>query len=794
MAGVIGAQEKLNLTFVDGQGKMLPTVDILESLKGKFGDLNAVDLAEIKKGFGSAEASSFIAALIGKTEQLKGSINDVSTADFSLVEKMAGDIADPFDRASAASEALKIKLGNLVLPAVNSFMIGLATAATSLMGVVDSLVVDWGLFVEKLKTGDGIYKVVREAVDAIGVGFAAIGAAIAPVIPFFSEFAGTAAAVVAAMTGGSLLFSGVAAAIGLIGSAVSAVGAILLANPITALVAAIAISAKLIYDNWDAIVPYFTQMIDDIKALLGSSEVGQAILGAFSVISDTLTPIISGIYNAVSDAWLNIKTVISEQGLVNGSIALFDQLKNSIMSDTRELTGGVSQQWGIMGATIEDGSAASRAAEIWKELKPSVLSAVTDLKIGLGLLWSDISSGLGSAFADMKAIWEEIKLTYKSLMSALGLDTESSMGEIKGAFDTGWGYIKDIVSGSWEVIKGVINLGWEAITGIFSIALSILRGDWDGAWNGLIDVVKGFWTNIKGIFSGMAEDFGQFGVDIANGLSNGIKNAASGAADAAVDMASGVASSFKSFLGIESPSKLMMGYGENIAQGAAIGIANGSAGAVKSTASLAEQISGTFADMGNEIESSVVSGLQSMVDTGNDLLDSFIDKLIEAALSADSFSGVFSSLTGGGSSSGGIGDLISSGISSLFGYSAGGYTGNIDPKDVAGVVHGQEFVINAAATAKNRPALEAINSGKALPAITQTATNNTESRTEAQQINVKPEISIQLVEDASKAGQVSSSQIGEKEVVQIVVSNIYGRTEITNAMNSRLGTSVVGTV
>lgn len=46
------------------------------------------------------------------------------------------------------------------------------------------------------------------------------------------------------------------------------------------------------------------------------------------------------------------------------------------------------------------------------------------------------------------------------------------------------------------------------------------------------------------------------------------------------------------------------------------------------------------------------------------------------------------------------------------GYSLGGYTGDYGVNDVAGLVHGQEFVVNAAATARHRAELEAINSGR----------------------------------------------------------------------------------
>jgi tape measure domain-containing protein len=45
------------------------------------------------------------------------------------------------------------------------------------------------------------------------------------------------------------------------------------------------------------------------------------------------------------------------------------------------------------------------------------------------------------------------------------------------------------------------------------------------------------------------------------------------------------------------------------------------------------------------------------------------------------------------------------------GFESGGYTGDMGTKQVAGVVHGKEFVVNAEGTRRNRAALEAMNSG-----------------------------------------------------------------------------------
>lgn len=46
------------------------------------------------------------------------------------------------------------------------------------------------------------------------------------------------------------------------------------------------------------------------------------------------------------------------------------------------------------------------------------------------------------------------------------------------------------------------------------------------------------------------------------------------------------------------------------------------------------------------------------------------------------------------------------------GFELGGYTGDMGRKQVAGVVHGQEYVVNADATSRYRPMLESMNSGR----------------------------------------------------------------------------------
>ena len=54
---------------------------------------------------------------------------------------------------------------------------------------------------------------------------------------------------------------------------------------------------------------------------------------------------------------------------------------------------------------------------------------------------------------------------------------------------------------------------------------------------------------------------------------------------------------------------------------------------------------------------------------------------------------------------------LAQGLALFKGFESGGYTGNYGRREIAGVVHGKEYVVNADATAKNRGLLEAMNAG-----------------------------------------------------------------------------------
>lgn len=135
LSGVGGAQEKLGLSFTDSQGRMLPMLQILDKLKGKFGD--TLDVAEsdaLKKAFGSDEAVGLIKLLMTDTTGLANSMEQLGNVHgLEQAEKMAKAMVDPWQQFGAAVQALRIAFGQALIPILTPLMerlTGIAAAVT----------------------------------------------------------------------------------------------------------------------------------------------------------------------------------------------------------------------------------------------------------------------------------------------------------------------------------------------------------------------------------------------------------------------------------------------------------------------------------------------------------------------------------------------------------------------------------------------------------------------------------------------------------------------------------------
>ena len=152
----------------------------------------------------------------------------------------------------------------------------------------------------------------------------------------------------------------------------------------------------------------------------------------------------------------------------------------------------------------------------------------------------------------------------------------------------------------WGPISAFFKRMWSQVTSAFSNAWSGIKS----AWNGVSGWFTGLWGNVKAAFNGgiigvsklivnwsplglfykafagvmswfgvdMPKNFTDFGANLISGLVSGIGNKLSAAKYTIVNFGNSISGWFKETLGIHSPSRVFMGFGDNIGQGAAIGL------------------------------------------------------------------------------------------------------------------------------------------------------------------------------------------------------------------------------
>ncbi|MFW1477281.1 phage tail tape measure protein [Vibrio parahaemolyticus] len=260
MSGVVKAQDKLGMAFTDSNGKMLPMFDIMSKLRNQFGDLDSLEIDQIKQAFGSDEAVLLITDLIGKTGELQSSVKDLNDAsNLNTAINMAGAMTDQWERLEQGVFAVRTAFGAALLPALLPVISSLADGAIE--------IIEWTEMFPNLT------KYIGFAAMAI-LGAAAAGGAFTLMMGVGKQAMATYMLTMKMFTGVNFLLTKGMAALRV---AMLAVNIAMIANPIGfivgAVVAAIAAVGALIF-YWD-----------DLKASFGDTTWFQVLEGAITLIT-----------------------------------------------------------------------------------------------------------------------------------------------------------------------------------------------------------------------------------------------------------------------------------------------------------------------------------------------------------------------------------------------------------------------------------------------------------------------------------------------------------------------------
>lgn len=332
-----------------------------------------------------------------------------------------------------------------------------------------------------------------------------------------------------------------------------------------------------------------------IKAMVAAGDA----MGAQKIILGELENQFGGSAAAAVDTFAGQQAVLSEQfaGMqqelgeaiiplimqlmiaIQPMIPVFASLISQIASflGTLDLTPITTFISGLMNSGPAITSTFSTIAEFFKPIIDQIIIA-TNLLIPV---LSEIGAAITEAFFSpaVQTALAGIRDLVTVVMGYLITD----MQMLYETFKIVWPYIETVLSSMMNVFNAVIPF----VTGLISGLTLLLKGDFAGAW----EVVQNAWTTFlpkitealtkafgdaERFLNEMVDKFKEIGGNIVQGIANGISAGASKVADAAKNAASAAYEAAKSFLGIESPSKLMrQKIGSQISRGMSLGITDG---------------------------------------------------------------------------------------------------------------------------------------------------------------------------------------------------------------------------
>ena len=199
--------------------------------------------------------------------------------------------------------------------------------------------------------------------------------------------------------------------------------------------------------------------------------------------------------------------------------------------------------------------------------------------------WADIQEAFNGGIAGTGKLlinWSPAGLLYKAFAAALkyfGVDLPAKFTDFGGHLVDGlingiknkWGSLKSSVTGMGDSISSWFKQCWADIQEAFNGGIAgtgKLLINWSPA--GLL--YKAFAAALKYFGVDLPAKFTDFGGHLVDGLINGIKNKWESLKSSVTGMGDSISGWFSEKLGIHSPSRVFMVFGDNIAQGAAIGL------------------------------------------------------------------------------------------------------------------------------------------------------------------------------------------------------------------------------
>ena len=430
--------EALGLSFLDANNQLLSMPEILEQLRGKFGEtMDAAEKMELQKAFGDTEAVALIDLLYSKTGDLQDNILNLYDAmgqGTGVAQDMASAIQETeperFARLQQRIHNVTESIGNSLLPTVND-----------LMGKGEQVLTKVASWIEENKE---LVKIIMLIVLAIG-GFLTVAGTVIAVVGGVGLVITKTVSAFKILKAGFLLAKGALAP--LIGSVWSFTAA-LLANPVTWVVigiVALIAALVLLYNKCEWFRNGVNAILSFFKEKLGAAlEVARNIFGA---IGDVIGRVMGAAKATVQEKLDNMKRAYEEHG---GGI-------RGVAAAAIEGVKGVF----TAGYTFLDNLTGGKLTE----LKNAAAQRLGELKA----VYEENGGGIrGAAAATMEGIRGVTEAGFNTLNNLTG----GKLDGLKRAYEEHGGGVRGVAAATVEGVKGIFGAGFTFLDGLTGGKLS----------------------------------------------------------------------------------------------------------------------------------------------------------------------------------------------------------------------------------------------------------------------------------------------------------------------------------
>ena len=548
-----GTMDELGLSFVDSAGKMKPFPTILQEIADKTNGMgDAQKTAALKTMFGAsgmkaiaplldavnnktgdaknswsayaAEQDKAASSTANATSFLKQQANDMQQNIGSKIEQVGGNWDDLTNKAMAAkggvsgamldmtSDTLKwaatsdnaiarfargfIGLSPVIGPAITAVG-GFITSVSKITGAVGGAIGGLGNLGRTVMIVGGALKGGGGIEGAVGA------------LKAISKESAIAKVAMFGLQACSAVFSGLTTVVSVLASGLQALWGVMLANPITAviaIVAALVVGLTLFFTKTQTGRQIWSDFCNGLQTAW------QGLASTAQTVWNTITQAVQGPVEGIKAAWSGISEFFSN--LWQGIVTTAQGIWTSFTQGMAPIIDSIKNLWNALGeffSTLWQGIV-STAQVIWGGLVAIFTPIVEGIKVvwqGLAdffaPLWQGIvttAQGIWQGLVTVvQTVWNTIQGVVQSAVQVLGTVIQTGMQVVQTIWSTVWNVITTVVQTVWTDISTIVSTAINAVAGIIRAITAGIQGDWSGTWNAIKGVADTVWSGIKTVVS-----------------------------------------------------------------------------------------------------------------------------------------------------------------------------------------------------------------------------------------------------------------------------------------------------